>query len=1109
MTPHYLWPGALLLLPLLCASRQTYYVIPEDGLCPEVEGECHALGYYLANSSAYFASNTTMVFLSGHHHLNMTLRVREVESLVLVGNDSTVTGSLGLQVPSSQIHCKGDSTQEGILFEFASNLTIQSLLFSECGDSSDQFTPLAALTFNHSFDLNLRSIVVQNSSGYGIFGANTLGKCTIENSAFIFTVGTGQGGNAYFHYENCQLVDGHSSLHISSSYFLHGDNLYCSSCRSATCRAMGLTLIIGSECSDLEISVVNSTADSNRGCYGGNLAILFQALHPNNHTVSISGSRFHNGVAYYGGGGVSVESLLQFSNLMPQLVLVGDCEFVNNTDTALFLGTLCSLSFRSSNFFKHNSGVYGGAVLFSPGSSMLLHTGTSLYFTENHAAIAGGAIWAPSQHINMGISFCFYRPVFTHTSYGVGVHLEFQGNTAVFAGNAVYGGSVEHCRIVSTSRHWEQVQGLEVFEKIFDVSNDEQHTSEISSDPCRVCFCSSGLPDCSMRERTISAFPGESLQVSAITIGQMNGTVPGSIYASVQDSHAQLGNLQATQRVSSYLYCENLTYTIFSNANYSGLHLGTLDSNTTVGVPNNDFPTVMLHINLKSCPPGFCLSQASSRYHCDCDPVLRRHGITCNITTQEVQRSRQVWIAYYNSTNGKSSGLLYSPNCPFDYCNKNVTVLDLRDSASIQCANHRSGVLCGECESGYSLALGTTQCLKCSNSYLTLLLPMIFAGFVLVTFLFFFDWTVTEGTVNGIVLYANVVWVNRTIFYPSEAFGVFNFFTAWLNLDLGIQMCFYNGMDTYAKVWLQFAFPIYIWLIVAVIIAVSHRYSRVAQLFGNNPVKVLATLFLLSYAKLQRTIIAALSVTTLTYPDGQVKWLWKYDPNIEYFSWKHVPLFAVAIVVVLVLVLPYVLLLLFIQVLRRAGGSNQRRSLWLARLLPLFDAYTAPYKPACQFWVGFLLLIRAVLLIVFAANRTNDSSVNLVAISAVVILVLTLAWNLGGVFKSRALDVLESSFLLNLGIFSVATHYIATQGGNQAALAYCSAGVVFAEFVGIMLYHFFAKSNHLGKRCIRKLRRNCKPHQVDVLLVTDPPPDDNSQFREPLLEYLADTDEDS
>jgi len=68
-------------------------------------------------------------------------------------------------------------------------------------------------------------------------------------------------------------------------------------------------------------------------------------------------------------------------------------------------------------------------------------------------------------------------------------------------------------------------------------------------------------------------------------------------------------------------------------------------------------------------------------------------------------------------------------------------------------------------------------------------------------------------------------------------------------------------MDAYAKTWLQFAFPSYIWLAAGLIIFLSRRSTRMARLMGRNAIQVLATLFLLSYTKLLQTIIAVLSFT--------------------------------------------------------------------------------------------------------------------------------------------------------------------------------------------------------------------------------------------------------
>jgi len=88
--------------------------------------------------------------------------------------------------------------------------------------------------------------------------------------------------------------------------------------------------------------------------------------------------------------------------------------------------------------------------------------------------------------------------------------------------------------------------------------------------------------------------------------------------------------------------------------------------------------------------------------------------------------------------------------------------------------------------------------------------------------------------------------------------------------------------------WLQFVFPVYIWMITAVIIVVAHYSSTGARFFSSNSVKVLATLFLLSYTKL--LCITAFSFTFLDYPDEVTTAVWLYDGNFQYFSPAHAPL---------------------------------------------------------------------------------------------------------------------------------------------------------------------------------------------------------------------------
>ena len=72
------------------------------------------------------------------------------------------------------------------------------------------------------------------------------------------------------------------------------------------------------------------------------------------------------------------------------------------------------------------------------------------------------------------------------------------------------------------------------------------------------------------------------------------------------------------------------------------------------------------------------------------------------------------------------------------------------------------------------------------------------------------------------------------------------------------------------KTWLELVFPVYIWMIVGFLVYISSHSVVVTKLLGSRPVSVLATLFLSSYAKVLRTIIAALSLTVLHYPHKNV-----------------------------------------------------------------------------------------------------------------------------------------------------------------------------------------------------------------------------------------------
>ena len=68
-------------------------------------------------------------------------------------------------------------------------------------------------------------------------------------------------------------------------------------------------------------------------------------------------------------------------------------------------------------------------------------------------------------------------------------------------------------------------------------------------------------------------------------------------------------------------------------------------------------------------------------------------------------------------------------------------------------ALNRSGTLCGKCQNGFSLALGSHRCISCpNNNYLALLIPIVLGTVVLVILIKVLDLTVAKGTLNGLIL---------------------------------------------------------------------------------------------------------------------------------------------------------------------------------------------------------------------------------------------------------------------------------------------------------------------------------------------------------------------
>ena len=801
------------------------------------------------------------------------------------------------------------------------------------------------------------------------------------------------------------------------------------------CReSCGLDLIVRSSTTSFEVVIANCTFENNTVDNGAAISIIYEGNFRSALNLTLELVSFGYTYSYGSGTSSTAPAVVYMDNV--NNVILRDCNFYSNNISALFLSK-SEINIQGLVIFEKNTARKGGAMLLCSGSILMPLQNTMVKFLGNHAHHTGGAIHAEQKcHGNSVRTSCFLKPPFAMPTLLSSVKFIFIDNTANSAGSDIYGGSFDTC----TSASW---TGTEIIKNIFKLEEKrETALSSISSNPVGVCFCTSSNAalNCSTKTMQVSAFPGALFSIYAVIVGQLNGVVPGVVVTSPSSTLDQYQDHQSTGTKCTVMY-----YRVLSSETSVILTL-TPKQPEPVDAP---FTPPKLIVYLKDCPLGFQLSLHNTS-KCDCIQLLAEKNVLCDIGSETILCPPSVWIGSQLLHN-KSHKILYHPHCPLDYCKNQNVSLSLA-TPDQQCAFNRSGRLCGKCQHGLSLVLGSSMCKPCSNLWLLTLAMFGVAGIALVVILIALNITVSAGTVNGVVFYANILRANQAIFSQSGSNRILGGFIAWLNLDLGIDMCFYKGMDVYAKVWLQFAFPLYIWLIVLLIVIISRYSSTLAKLTGKRIVSVLATLFLLSYAKLLRTVILILSSAQIESSDGTVEKVWFYNGEVKYFHDGHIPLVTVAVLLLVLVSTPYTLILVFIQCLQ--AGTYRRPPLsWVHRLKPLFDAYTAPYKAKHRYWTGLLLLVRVALFLCFSVNHLGDPTMNLLFSTVMLLCMFMYLAQLGGVYNLWPINILEQSYLLNLCITSAILIYIGESSMYQAAVINSSVGLAFGTLILILIYH--------------------------------------------------------
>ena len=307
-------------------------------------------------------------------------------------------------------------------------------------------------------------------------------------------------------------------------------------------------------------------------------------------------------------------------------------------------GAVCSFAssmiLNATVKFINNSAVEGGAYYQSGESHLILGNKANVSFSDNRAKEEGGAIFAVDVNI-CTISYstrCFFQILDDRQEK---TYFTFKNNSAVVAGNVIYGGQVESC--IFNQYH---AVVLYNFLNISNISDSirANNLTTIASDPYKVCPCINGALQCSINTIALTPiYPGQTFKVAVATVGQENGTVPSSVVASFGlESTASVDMGQVTQTTAATCTC--LTYTIFSQNKNENLSLA------TAGKCPYITQNLQLKLILRHCPRGFELSGSPAQ--CRCQERLLEYTQICTIDDQKIHRTSNFWVGYDNTTRG-------------------------------------------------------------------------------------------------------------------------------------------------------------------------------------------------------------------------------------------------------------------------------------------------------------------------------------------------------------------------------------------------------------------------------------------------------------------------
>ena len=740
-----------------------------------------------------------------------------------------------------------------------------------------------------------------------------------------------------------------------------------------------------------------------------NIIVSEDLAAPVNHNyviaILLSGCSFDHNI---GGDSIVYVTVPTYKDLyQPEIIMIlNNATFSNNKGTALNL-FISQFKLKGNILFINNSASSGAAVYLEEVHTISSDDNAIVQFINNTVKQKGGAMY-----VNLVTGYCDVFDNITNPS-----NLFFINNSADIAGNSIFFSIPQTCQIITNASNTASM--LYVPNK-FNYSQPPYIESQpvVTSPyttrlypPTIAVYNSSN--DYSIQEPKML---GEPIQFTASVLDYFNNITEPVIFSidceTCGDDYV----------LSTYLIT-------LHNQSLNELKVFPTEPNdvTEIAIISLKFLSVLspvyksitfsLSLKLSSCYPGYLFDK--SQRQCICYP----YSDVVHCTEQYSEIKIGYWIGLLTEQQYTLS------ICPSEYCNfakrteTSEGYYDVPRKPDDQCNSHRTGLACGECKSGYTLAYDSPDCInkdKCSAGMTILVIVLTILYWITIVSgvfcLMYARFKIPLGYVYAIIYYYSIVdvlLINDDSEGTSWLLSILSSF-AKLTPQLFGQLCLVEGLSGIDQQFIHYSHALAVSLILLIIVLAARRSGRLTRFVGPCIIRVICLLLLLSYTSLASASLQLLR--PLKFDD--VNEVRTYSsPDIKYFTGRHLAYAIVAILceVIIVIGLP---LFLFLEPFM----THLSERVNFVRIQPLLDEFQNSYKGRYRWFAAYYLICRQVIfLIVYVGNGDYYKMLYYLQTACVIIAMIHMCFQ---PYKKNILNALDGVILLilvlvvNLNTFS-------------------------------------------------------------------------------------------